>query len=348
MEGLDVKSDLTGRQLNAMYVLCLMLVVFVCVVSSMVVGTRSIETGTDTRNYAYFFLSIGHGQIDTRLEPGFVLFSSAVRWLGGNVVAYQVAIFALMLTTVLVSTRQYFSFLEGGRDYLTFLLASLALLLLSPMFVNASINAVRQGLASLLIFASLLAFYQRRWWRFLVYGALASSLHYSSLIFLAVAPALLLTPRLCHLFVCLAMIIYSAGISGTLVMALSPSLHAVVMDYSADSEYRAGTRLDFVIFSCFWYLVPYLSAPLLRKDVSRKIKDGMAIYGVMLLPFFILGFGNFSNRYLLPAWLTASICMASIVTGLKMPRSFVISAVWVLSICSLVVFKFYVDNSVII
>jgi hypothetical protein len=31
-----------------------------------------------------------------------------------------------------------------------------------------------------------------------------------------------------------------------------------------------------------------------------------------------------------------------------MPRSFVILAVWVLSICSLVVFKFYVDNVVII
>lgn len=348
MDGMDVKLGFAGRQVTAVFMLCLMLVVAMCVVSSIVVGTRSIDTGTDTRNYAYFFSSIGHGSLDTRLEPGFVFFSSAIRWLGGNVVAYQTALFAAMLMTVLVATRQYFSFLGEGRGYLTFLLASLALLLLSPMFVNGSINAIRQGLASLLVFASLLAFHQRRWWVFMACGALASSLHYSSLMFLAVAPSLLLNPRLCHLLVLSALTIYSAGLSSTLVMAMSPSLHAMVMDYSAGSEYRAGTRLDFVVFSSFWYLAPYLLAPLLRQGVSRRIKDGMAVYGIMLLPFFFFGFGNFSNRYLLPAWLAASIFMASIVVGIKAPRSVVVTAVWLLSIFSLIAFKYYVDNVIVI
>ena len=65
------------------------------------------------------------------------------------------------------------------------------LLYVSPMFVNASINAVRQGLAALLVFTALLSFQQRKWWPFALYGALASSLHLSSLLYLVFAPLLL-------------------------------------------------------------------------------------------------------------------------------------------------------------
>jgi hypothetical protein len=81
-------------------------------------------------------------------------------------------------------------YLDSERGYLTFLTAGLMFLFLSPMFVNASINAVRQGLAALLVFTALLAFHRRQWRNFIVYGALASSFHYSSLLYLAFAPML--------------------------------------------------------------------------------------------------------------------------------------------------------------
>jgi hypothetical protein len=170
--------------------LSFLLLVGVCAFGCWLIGTRSIDTGTDTSTYAGFFARLGQDAITTRLEPGFVAISYVLNRLGLGVTGYQAALFALMLTTVLVSTRKYFTYLASPRNYLTFLSASLMLLYVSPMFVNASINAVRQGLAALLVFVALLSFQQRKWWQFVLYGAVACSLHSSSALYLLFAPAL--------------------------------------------------------------------------------------------------------------------------------------------------------------
>jgi hypothetical protein len=84
------------------------------------------------------------------------------------------------------------------------------------------------------------------------------------------------------------------------------------MDYSLSATYRSGIRIDFAVFSIFWYLLPLLMSGLVREPFSTRIKDSTAVYMVMLLPFFVLGWGNFSNRYLLPAYLATSLIVAAI------------------------------------
>lgn len=328
--------------------LSVLLLLAVALFGCWLIGTRSLDIGTDTDAYAGFFESLDRWPTQTRLEPGFVFISYALKQLGLGIFGYQAALFALLLCTVVVATRNYAKYLGDARGYLTFLSAALMLLYVSPMFVNASINAIRQGLAALLVFTSLLSFQQRKWWKFAIYGALAGSLHLSSLLYLVFAPALLLNARMLRYVAAAAFVLYVSGASMVLVRSLVPSLYDLVMEYTANVNYRSGVRIDFAVFSIFWYALPHLLAPLVRSPYRERIKDSTAVYLVMLLPFFAIGWGFFSNRYLLPGWLAVSLIVAAILchSRISMLRHPLLIRLGLIASCA--AFYFYVVNVIVI
>lgn len=297
---------------NARILLSLMLLAAAFLFGDAVVGMRGIDVGTDTHNYANFFMMVRSGVFSTRFEPGFVLVTRALAAAGVSVVTYQSVLFLLFLGTVLVSTRAYYKYLGSTHGYLTFLVAALMFLYLSPVTVNATINAVRQGLASLLVFAALLSFYQRQWRNFVLLGVLATSFHYSSLLYMLFAPALLLSERKLRVLAVLAFAAYCSGLTMILIRSALPGLYVTVMAYDANANYRSGVRVDFAVFSIFWYLLPFLASRLVREPFRELINRSTAVYLVLLMPFFLVGWGNYSNRYLLPAWMSVSLVLAAI------------------------------------
>ncbi|HET6804266.1 MAG TPA: EpsG family protein [Frateuria sp.] len=298
---------------NARVLLGLMLVAAVIAVVDYVVATRG-NIGTDTSVYASFFQNLSqHGPVDSRFEPVFYYLSVALAQTGMGFPAYEGVMFLVMTGTVLVATRRYHDYLQSESAYTTFLAASLLFLFISPTMSNAVINVMRQGLASLLVFTALLAFYQRQWRAFFLWGLLATGFHYSSVLYLLFAPVLLLKPRLQRWVGIAAFLAYCSGFTMVLVRAILPSLYTTVMTMDGGGvDYKTGVRLDFAVFSLFWYLLPLAVAPLVHQPVRDRINRGTAIYLVLMLPFFAVGWGNFSNRYLLPAWLSVSLILAAI------------------------------------
>ncbi|HEX5306314.1 MAG TPA: EpsG family protein [Dyella sp.] len=296
---------------NARAVVTLLLLAAAWLAATAVVSLRAEDVGTDTHIYAWVFLAMRHGEVATRFEPGFVALTRISSSLGMGVVGYQATLFLVLLTGAAVTARKYLGYLGSHREFLTFLSAVTVLLFVSPMFVNASINAVRQGLAAPLVFAALLAFHRRQWRSFLLLGALASSLHYSSLIYLGFAPVLLLKLRTQRILAAVAFLAYCSGLSMLAVRTLAPPVYGAVMSYSSGAVYRAGVRLDFAVFSLFWYLLPFLAARLVREPFDERIKRSAAVYMTMVLPFLAVGWGNYSNRYLLMPWIAASFIVAA-------------------------------------
>ncbi|WP_206860904.1 EpsG family protein [Lysobacter changpingensis] len=328
--------------------LSLLLLFAVAAFGCWLVGTRSPDIGTDTQTYAGFFQGLNSSGVETRLEPGFVWLTYALWKLGVGVTGYQTALFAFMLGTIVIATRRYQDYLGETRGYLTFLGAALMLLYVSPMFVNATINAVRQGLAALLVFSSLLSFQRKRWASFVLLGALASSLHLSSLLYLVFAPVLLFGTKMQRLIAVIAFAAYVSGISMQAVRMLVPSLYELVMTYTATQYYRAGVRIDFAVFSFFWYCLPYVLGPLVRAEYRDRIKESAAVYLVMTLPFFGVGWGYFSNRYLLPAWLSVSLILAAMLVHSRLAplRNPLLLRFGLLLSCA--VFYYYVTNEILI
>lgn len=333
---------------NARVMLSLLLLVPACLFTDLVVGTRDIDVGSDTAVYAMVFRELRHGLVESRFEPGFLLLTRFVSALGVSLQVYQCVLFGLLLVMVMLASRKYFDYLGSSRGYLTFLCASLMFMLLSPMFVNASINAVRQGLASLPVFIALLAFHQRQWRDFFIYGVIASCFHYSSLAYLACAPLLLVNLKFLRVAAILGFVAYCSGLTLIVVRAAAPFIYDSVMDYELGSKYKSGVRIDFAVFSIFWYLLPLFMARLVRKPYSTRLKDSTAVYLVMLLPFFLLGWGNFSNRYLLSAYLAISLMVAAIFfhSRLSILRNPILLRVGLIVSCA--VFYYYVSNQVLV
>lgn len=333
---------------NARALLSLMLIVMACVFVDMVVGTRGVNVGTDTYVYASFFHELHGGYVRTRFEPGFLIISRLLSATGISIDGYQSALCAILLVVAVIASRHYFTYLGSERGFLTFLIACLMFLLISPMFVNASINAVRQGLAALPVFTALMAFHRRQWRTFIFYGALATSFHYSSLLYIAFAPLLLLPLKWLRVIAALAFVAYCTGLTMIVVRSAAPFIYNAVMDYRLGAEYRSGVRIDFAVFSIFWYLLPFLLARMVRTPFATRIKDSTAVYLVMLLPFFLVGWGNFSNRYLLSVYLAASLMVAAIFfhNRLLIFRNPILLRGGLLVACA--VFYYYVNNQVIV
>lgn len=304
---------------NARAVLSVLLLLAVCTVTVAVVSLRDKDVGTDTHIYAAVFLAMRDGLITTRFEPGFVALTRMASATGMSVTGYQAVLFSVLLVGAAIAARRYFVYLNSNRGFLTFLSAVLLFLFASPMFVNASINAVRQGLAAPLVFAALLAFHHRKWRGFVLLGAAASSLHFSSLMYLAFAPVLLLSPRQQRIIAGVAFLAYCSGLSMMVVRLGVPALYNEVMNYSVNAAYRAGIRFDFALFSMVWFLLPFMASRLVQAPYSERIKQSAAVYMVMVLPFFLLGWGNYSNRYLLVPWIAASFLVAAMICHARTP-----------------------------
>ena len=328
--------------------LSFLLVVLAAVFGCWAVGTRPFDIGTDTSVYAGFYETLGHTAINTRLEPGFVFVSQVVRALGFGVIGYQIALFALLLLIAHVACFKYFRYIGGGRGFPMLLTASMTLLFVSPMFMNGAINAIRQGLAALLVFSALLSFHRRQWWQFLLFGAVATSFHLSSLMYLACAPALLVNARVLRWLAALAFLLYVSGMSMKLVQAFVPPLYTFVQEYAANPDYRSGVRVDFAVFSIFWYVLPHMLAPLIREERREAIVQSSAVYLVMVLPFFAVGWGSYSNRFLLPAWLAASLIVAAIpcYSRLAILRNPLLVQIGLVGACA--VLYLYVSNGIVV
>jgi hypothetical protein len=328
--------------------LSFLLLVLAAVFGCWVIGTRPLDIGTDTSVYAGFYESLGHSAIHTRLEPGFVFVSYLVRKIGFGVIGYQVTLFALLLLFAYIACLKYFRYIGGGRGFPTFLTAAITLLFVSPMFMNGAINAVRQGLAALLIFSALLSFHRRQWFQFLFFGGIATSFHLSSLMYLACAPALLVNAKALRWLAALAFALYVSGLSMKLVQGFLPQLYTFVQEYAANPDYRSGVRVDFAVFSIFWYVLPHMLAPLIRESHREAIVRSAAVYLVMVLPFFAVGWGSYSNRFLLPAWLAASLIVAAVLcySRLTILRNPLLIQIGLVAACGAL--YYYVSNGIVI
>lgn len=339
----------TPSNTNARVMLALMMVGAVMLFIDMAVGSRGLDIGTDTPVYAGLYNAMTHhGLVQSRFEPVFYYLTAGIAGLGVSLATYQSALFLVMMATVVVATRRYHAYLQSETRYMTFLVASLLFLFVSPVMSNASINVVRQGLASLLVFTALLAFHQRQWRAFILWGLLAAGFHYSAVLYLLFAPVLLLKPKLQRALGIAAFLAYCSGLTMLVVGALVPGVYALVMAYDGSATYRTGVRLDFAVFSLFWYLLPFIVAPLVREPVRDRINRSTAIYLVLMLPFFAVGWGNFSNRYLLPAWLSASLMLAAICCDNRLSplRNPIVLRMGLVAACG--VFYFYVTRGIVV
>jgi hypothetical protein len=292
--------------------------------ATVVVGVRDLSVGTDTHTYVNNYLSIQMCDcFPGRLEPGFQMFTWLLGMTGLGPGFYLLSVaFLVFLTAYLLSKKTAGILADGERVQWEIRYWVLIFFLISPFFVSANINAVRQGVASLFVFFGMFSLVERKWRSFCIYTVLAVSFHYFSGVLVLLSLMLFFPLYFLFMVAVVLSVVYGFGFSEVIIKFVSDQtgfgIYSFIVNYVAGADYRAGVRLDFLIFSWFWVALFVVGSMLFVESGRRHgFRILIKMYLVLLIPFLLFGFGNYSNRYVYTAWLFLPIAIGGMVGSLR-------------------------------
>lgn len=297
----------------------LLLIVFLLLfLVSLATGFRPISVGSDTALYSEIYEEALSGQeLSHRFEflYEFLLRLFSFLGLGEGVYFSFLSAFSLLFVVLsFLNINIYFSKPAGDAGLFVY---GLLLLVVSVFFYAAQVNVVRQGVSCF----ALLCFYScilsgRYGYIFLFSAFVALGFHSTAILFILLSVGLVLPYLVVFLGVIIFSFLYSAGGSEFLIKQASGLLgfdiYGKVVEYGAGFEYASGVRLDFVVFSLgLGGGLDFLGRFFVSSFQREKFLSFVKIYWLFLVPFFVLGFGAFSDRLLLNAWLFFSVALGA-------------------------------------
>lgn len=321
------------------FVISLIIAVFATyfvTVSTYMVGTRGDHVGADTVAYKYYFNNLAESVLDDKFEPFFYLVAKIAATIGSIEI-----FFGLVNVIFFIALFLFVKRLKLDTDYVVFLLLLLGFVHLSNWYITAVTNGLRQGLAIPFIFLAYLCLYQKKTFWFVIYSLIACGFHYSSILILPFAVLLRINSDRLFIFIfSLVSIGYVTGINEWCIETISNFLglpvYSLIKNYGGGNGPWNGFNFLFFVYSSFWFWAPFTLLFCYGSKVNRDLKLLIYTYGTLLIPYFIFGFGPFSNRYAFPAWLFLPILYSGIIYYLKISRSFKLFAAILLLLLTVV------------
>jgi hypothetical protein len=303
-------STMKFYRFNLWFVLMLLILIV-----SVSVGFRPEAVGSDTPlyseiytdllnsvsplvsfEYLYDFLAIGSAQVGLPVGAFFTLISL----FGFSAVFFLARLIGCYLNDSMAGSLRLFVLLT------IFLLAS-------PFFFSSQVNVIRHGVSILfaqLFLVGLVCHIKRHW--LLVIAVVSIGFHYTAFLYIGLSVLLLLPYWALLLLLGISFVSYITGTSEAFVLLISSlsaiDFHGKISDYGAGSDYVRGVRLDFALFTMsLGVITSFIVAIFIRKKQALKVLNLSKVYWVLALPFFYAGFGAYSDRYLLGAWLYLSV-----------------------------------------
>ena len=311
------------------YLILFFITVFISFISSL----RDFSIGKDTLNYIEHFYSIVDNAGNYKFEPLFNYFAYFIGLIHTN------ARFFLFFVTFIITAFYLHFFFKvinnlniGFKSYFIYLIIFLTFLLLSSWYFVAFANGIRQGLSLSVLYVSLYYLvYERRFFVFLLLYTIAVLFHFSTL---------LLFPFIFLLFLNFGFVLfgwlilglfYSLGLNQTIVMYVSDvsniDIYSTIKYYSfsedgAGSERFEGFIIQFFLYTIFWPLtLLFLLIFRVRLATGQDInilKNVLLIYFFLTFPYFVFGFGPFSNRLAFIGWFFIPILQFFIIYSLRL------------------------------
>lgn len=276
------------------------------------IAIRDPSIGADTQTYTNKFLGgvackcIGESEIgfEAFLYPMYLLsFSPELIFF-----TISLLIFILIFYNSKKIVDSFSMELESKNNY-KYYITVFSIFIMVPVVIQIHINAIRQGISALFFLLSFLYLLEESKKKSLLYLIISISFHYSAflvlpfyILFLYSKVRVNVTFSVATFLFLLLSIIYVLGLSEEVVKYFSTLLHLPVWEavstYGEGSSYRVGVRYDFYLFTLMLLLpVFFLSLS------NRNIRTYFIFLVVSTIPFLLLGWGAYSNRYIFNVWL---------------------------------------------
>lgn len=275
---------------------------------------RDSSIGDDTHDYLRAYAAIREcGCLIGRHEAGFELLSLLSATVGLDSSGYLGLIAVTNMGLWLATTARLGEWLGTGGARFRFQAAIFSILLISPVFLQAHINAIRQGLATPAIIGVVVCINRRRWKMAAFWASCAISLHISSVLYIASLLLIWLPGVALFLVTAALLLLYTTGVTDSIIRLVSTltglPLYDAVANFGshAATYYRSGVRMDFVVATFLAWLIAAVASRFIAQDLRDSITIMLRAYICLCLPFLLLGWGVYSNRYLFTPWLIMSV-----------------------------------------
>lgn len=270
---------------------------------SLLIGQRPINVGTDTSTYFTIFNSIRGMELSAlvdNLSFGSEPIFNAILVLCSRVGDYT---FALCIICFLMNMM----YLKGSNLWAKNIKSSgtlLFLLILSSFTCwNQEINVIRNGLAISVMFVFLYYFFEGRKKKALVYGIIAFGIHFSTIIFIAIALLVKWIPKLkFKKYIWLYFIVLICSAIGFSVLSfgfLQTSQFEKAQLYTADInqfDYQVGFRPTFALFNTLFLLL-FLMYRSINSDIQQYLIKLFIAYSCVFFMWFALPFSDRMGAY---------------------------------------------------
>lgn len=287
----------------------LVFVIFSMVTLSVLVGSRDISVGSDTKNYARFFEMILSGREHGRFEPGFSMLSNFISKITSNIFWYFFILYSMLTITYIRSSILFIGGLRSNFDILYVIGFSLA----SSWYQAASINGLRQGLSLSFLYLSIYYFTKKRYWLFIAIFVISLGFHFSSILIFPFLFLLFFNEKIVFLAFIFSSFMYASGISEYLLEYVSVlaglSFYNDVVEYNSTSEMWIGFQLNFFIYTLVVGVVSFTFKSFVSAEFYDRYIGCWKAYCILMLPYFYFAHGAYSNRYAFIGWLFIPILL---------------------------------------
>ena len=314
-------------------------ILFLGLIVSIFIGLRSSKVGKDTIIYIKHFYNAKSGKYLDKFEPGFsylIYFISKYT----NSFSFFFFIIATLITLcyLLFFDKIYTKTFNLNSSTFGRYIIFYTIVLFSSWYYALTTNGIRQGVSLVFLYISMYyLYYENRKFKFLFFYLLAILFHNSSLM---IAPFILfykLRFRLAFFIWIILAIGYFLDINKLLIEFISSKfnlpVYQFVLYYSVDRDsliingLYQGFILNFFLYTIFWPLlllaITFWNSEQKFYYVNKnEILILIKIYFFLSYPYFLLGFGPFSNRYAVLCWFLIPIIQFHIIFSIFYKNSF--------------------------
>lgn len=315
----------TANRKSLLVAIAVILTLLLYLLSGLLTATRPDAVGTDTQTYRdYFYISWRYSG-GFEFEPLFHHLIALVKIFNFSHEFLFFLVFAIIVSTYHFVFFQFYEPRLRNMRGVSSLLVLGGLLFFSSWLLVSTTNGLRQGIAMPFVYISLHQFFLRRFFHGCVALLVATGFHYS---------ALLLTPFIFLIFMPLTGLylltlslaaLYAAGVNERIVKVISDfsgiGIYQKFDDIGGPEALYAGFQLDLFAYSIFWVIFYYILSLIFKHESGNKIRQAFRIYLVLLMPYFVFGYGGYSNRYALYAWFFLPIIHTVFVSHLRLPSA---------------------------
>jgi hypothetical protein len=299
------------------------------------VGLRDLSVGTDTGNYSFFFLSLYAKYNWKDYDTGFVYLTELIKLTTSDYRVYFSALYLIFNISLLLSSRRFLPKISVVN-----LLMLSGFMLISSWYENATINALRHGLALPFLYISLVNFHDRKFVKSALAFIVSVSFHFSVLM---VIPFYILIyfrfMTVFYIFVSLA-ISYATGLSSILLQFVlnifSLPFYTEILDHAPESGEYFGFSLNLFLYSVFWGVLSFFLERFVKEEFVHIYRFSVKMYCILIMPYFAFAHGSVPSRFAFVAWLFIPILQSSFLSSCKISdagKVYIASFLFVVGIC---------------